>query len=142
MLRNVAAVLLGLFFGSLVNMALIVLNMGVLFPAPPDLDMNDPAQMGAYLSGLPAAAFLVVIAAHLGQAFVGGWVAARFGSSRPMLLALLVGALTMLGGVVNLVSLPAPAWMWVEVPLYLLVAAAAGRLETARRAALPAPLPG
>jgi hypothetical protein len=134
MIRNVGAVLAGLIVGSAVNMAFILLNTMVLFPMPAGTSMNDPAQMQAYIAGLPAAAFLVVIVAHLGQSFVGGWVAARLGGSRPVPLALIIGVLSLVGGVINLLSLHGPLWMWVEVPLYLVVAWLAGGLEQRRRA--------
>ena len=77
MIRNIVAVVVGLFVGSTVNMALIQLNMQVLFPMPPGTDMNDPVQLNAYIETLPTQAFFVVMAAHLGQSFVGGWTAAR-----------------------------------------------------------------
>ena len=86
-LRNIGAVVLGLFAGMAVNMGFIMLNSYMLFPMPEGIDMNDPEQMNAYVATLPTAAFLVVLLAHLGQSFVGGWVAARVGASRPMLLA-------------------------------------------------------
>ncbi len=89
--------------------------------------------MKAFVAGLPVAALLFVIVAHLSQAFVGGWVAARLGRSHPMRLALIVGGLTLLGGVFNAINISAPAWMWIEMPLYLVVAAGAGRAEVRRR---------
>jgi len=133
MLRNIGAVVVGLVVGSTVNMALILLNAKVLFPMPVGMDMYDPVQLNAYVATLPAAAFLVVIAAHQGQAFVGGWIAARLAASKPMRLALIVGALTLLGGLENLRTIDGPWWMAVEIPLYLLVAWAAGKLEQGRR---------
>lgn len=132
MLRNLAAVLAGLVVGSAVNMALITLNMFVLFPAPAGFDMGDPVAMNAYVAGLPASAFLVVMAAHLGQALVGGWVAARLGS-RPVRLAMIVGVATLVGGAVNLMTIRGPDWMFIELPLYPLLALLAGRSVQARR---------
>ena len=73
MLRNIGAVVLGLFAGIAVNMGFIMLNSYMLFPMPEGMDMNDPEQMNAYVATLPTAAFLVVLIAHLGQSFVGGW---------------------------------------------------------------------
>lgn len=133
-LRNVGATLLGLVVGSLLNGALISLNSFVLFPMPPGTSMEDPAAFQAYLDTLPAVAFLVVMVAHLGQASLGGWIAARLGASRPVLLAMIVGSLTLLGSVINMVSIQGPAWFYVELPLELLVAYTAGNLEAKRRA--------
>lgn len=135
MIRNVLAVLAGLATGMVTNMALVMLNAHVLFPMPVGIDMNDPVQMNAYIAPLPATAFILVVAAHLGQSFVGGWTAARLGASKPMLLAMIIGVLSLVGGVMNMMQLDLPNWMYAEIPLYLVVAWLAGRIEVKRRAA-------
>jgi len=137
MVRNILAVIAGLVVGMVVNIAFVMVNLA-LFPMPEGTDMNDPTAFAGYVETLPATAFILVLAAHLGQSFVGGWVAARLGASRPVLLALIVGVFTLLGGIANAMQVPMPAWMYVEFPLYLVVAWAAGVLE-ARRRALSAP---
>ena len=136
MIRNILAVIVGLAVGMAVNMALVILNGYVLFPMSEGMDMYDPEQMNAYVATLPTAAFFVVLAAHLGQSFVGGWVAARLGASRPMLLAMIVGVASLIGGILNMMSIKGPAWMLIELPLYLVVAWMAGRMEVKRRAAM------
>jgi hypothetical protein len=133
MLRNVGAVLAGLVVGMVVNMVVVQVNTAVLFPAPAGTDLNDPAQLSAFLATLPVGAWLVVVLAHLLQAFVGGLVAARLGTA-PIAVALVVGALSALGGLAALVMIAAPAWMWLELPLYFAAAWAAGALEVRRRA--------
>ncbi len=135
MLRNVGAVLAGLVVGMAVNMAFVLLNSMVLFPMPEGMDMNDPVQMNAYVATLPTPAFFVVLVAHLGQSFCGGWLAARLGASRPMLLAMIIGVLSLVGGILNMMQIQGPSWMVIELPLYLVVAWLAGRLETKRREA-------
>lgn len=138
MLKNVILGVLSTIFGFLVgsafNMAVVVLNALVLFPMPPGSDFNNPSQVAEWAKSLPTAAYLVVMVAHLGQAFVGGWVAARFTPVRPLLPALVVGLLSLVGGVLNMLQIPGPAWMWAEVPLYLVLAGLAGRMEERRRA--------
>ena len=132
MLRNIGAVVVGLIAGSIWNTALILLNSQVLFPVPEGTDIQDPEQMKAYVATLPAHAFLVVLAAHVGQAGIGGWIAARLGKSRPMLLAGVIGALTVIGAVYNQITLEGPGWMWVDVPLIVLAAWWAGRCACGR----------
>ena len=132
MVRNVLAVIVGLAVGMVVNMALLMLNGYVLFPMPDGMDMNNAEQMNAYVATLPAVALLVVMAAHLGQSFMGGWVAARLASSRPMLLAMIVGVASLAGGIMSMVSIKGPAWFVIELPLYLVVAWLAGRMEVNR----------
>lgn len=135
MIRNVIAVIVGLAVGMVVNMSLVMLNANVLFPMPEGTDMNDPEQLNAWVATLPTAAFFVVMAAHLGQSFVGGWLAARLGSSRPMLLAMIVGLASLAGGIMSMMSIKGPAWFVIELPLYLVVAWLAGRMEVTRRLA-------
>lgn len=136
MLRNILAVIVGLFVGSAINMGLIMLNTSVLYPMPEGTTMEDTEAFNAYLADLPVTAFLVVMAAHLLQAFVGGYVAARLGASRPMLLAMIIGVLSLVGGVMAMQMMDGPAWMAAELPLYLILAWLAGRLEVGRRAGL------
>jgi hypothetical protein len=133
MLRDIGAVVAGLVVGSIANMALVFANMAV-FPGPPGLDFNDPAAMAAYVGGLPPQAFLGVIAAHRSQAGLGGWTAARL-SSRPASAAYIVGGLTALACLINLIELPGPWWMWAELPLCAVIAWAVGRAEVGRRGA-------
>jgi hypothetical protein len=136
MMRNVIAVVVGLVAGMAVNMAIVMLNTKVLFPMPEGLDWEDKEGFAAYLGTLPWTAFVVVIAAHLGQSFFGGLVAARMSKNKPMLVALIVGALTMIGGLMMLNSTPHPTWMWIEVPLYIVTAWAAGNLVITSRTSL------
>jgi len=132
-LRNVLAVSAGLLAGMGLNMSLITLNTSVLFPAPAGIDMNDGQAFNAYIESLPTEAFLVVLLAHLVQSFVGGWIAARLAASRPMALALTIGIFSLLGGVMAMTMITGPAWLMVELPLHLVVAWLAGRIEVRRR---------
>ncbi len=134
-IRNILAVMGGLAVGMAINMAIIKINSSVLFPAPPGADLSDTTQLKAYVATLPASAFLVVMLAHLGQSFVGGWIAARAGASRPMLLAMIVGAVSLYGGLMMMMEIRGPTWFAVELPLYLVVAWLAGGIERRRRAA-------
>jgi len=134
MIRNICAVLVGLVAGMAVNMLISVLAMQ-LYPMPDGVGFGDAEAMPAYFESLPATAFLIVMLAHLGQAFVGGGIAAIISRNASLLVALIVGSLSLMAGLYNMMSLPHPAWMWVEIPLYLVAAWAAGRLVLARRAA-------
>ncbi len=127
MLRNIGAVILGLIVGMIVNMLILQIN-SLFFPLPENVDPTDYEALKIAMQSQPALAWIGVMAAHLGQAFVGGWVAARMGISRPVLLALIVGGLSLAGGIANAVMLSTPAWTWIEMPLYLVVAWLAGKL--------------
>ena len=126
MVRNVLGVLAGMVVGGIANMAIVVVMM-VIWPLPEGVALDDPEQMAAYTATLPVAAWLMAVLAHLAQCFVGGGVAGRLGT-HAMGAAVAVGALSLIGGVMNLINLGAPGWMWAELPLYLVAAAAAGHL--------------
>ncbi len=51
-----------------------------------------------------------------------------------MVLAMIIGVLSLIGGIMNAMSIPLPAWTYIEMPLYLVVAWFAGSLEVKRRA--------
>ena len=135
MVRNVLAVLAGLAVGMAFNMSLVMLNAYVLYPMPEGTTFEDTEKFQEYVDTLPLPAFLVVLLAHVGQAFFGGWLAARLAGSQPLALAMIVGALSMVGGILNMLSIQGPSWMWIEVPLYLVLAWVAGSMEMRRRAA-------
>ncbi|MEZ6194556.1 MAG: hypothetical protein R3F20_02345 [Planctomycetota bacterium] len=134
MLRNIIAVIVGLVAGMVWNQLFVTLNATVLFPMPEGTTMDDAEKFRAYVETLPATAFLVVLVAHVGQAAVGGWVAARLGASRPAVLAWIVGILTAIGSVAAQLMFGGPVWMWIDPPLCLVAAWFVGRIECARRA--------
>ena len=121
MIRNIIAAFLGILAGMAVNMSLVMVAL-VSYPMPEGVDFTDTEAMPEYFATLPATGFLVVLAAHLGQSFFGGLVAALLSKDRPRTMALIIGVLSLIGGVVNLTELPHPTWMWIEVPGYLLAA--------------------
>ena len=51
----------------------------------------------------------VIVVAHVGQAFIGGLVAAAIGQSASMVVAMIVEVLSMLAGIANLMSMPLPS---------------------------------
>lgn len=134
MLRTVGAIVAGLVVGMVVNLAIIQLNT-LFFPLPDGVDLADTEQMREFVQRQPAAAWILVFVAHIGQAFVGGWVAARLSASRLMRQAMIVGLLSLAAGIANAMMLSAPAWTWVEMPFYPAAAWLAGRIAIAHRRA-------
>ena len=63
--------------------------------------------------------------------------------AHPMLLEMIVGPVSRAAGVMMMTMVKGPAWMAIELPLYLVVAWLAGNIEQKRRAAggTPAPAP-
>ena len=117
--RNGFALLSGLAVGSAANMGLIMLNT-VFFPLPPGVTLEDKEGFAAYIQDLPMTAYVLVFAAHYAQAVVGGYVAARLAccTTAARLVCFGVTALTAIGAVMNLQTLPVPAWAWLELVAY------------------------
>ncbi len=71
--------------------------------------------------------------AHVGQAAIGGGIAARLATSHHAVLAWIIGVLTMAGAAYNQVALQGPAWMWLDVVLIAVATWLVVRHETGRR---------
>ncbi len=97
--------------------------------------MEDKEAFIEWAASLPQSAFILVLVAHLSMAFVGGWVAAFISKRNVLCVAMVVGVISLLGGLMNMMSIPAPAWLWIEMPLYIVVAWLAAKLELKRRGA-------
>lgn len=143
LIRNIAAVVVGLVLGGIINWYIGILNTQI-FPLPEGETflslMEDSEALKAWIESLPQTAFILVLVAHLSQAFFGGYIAALISKRNVMCAALVVGGVSLLAGLMNMASIPAPLWLWVEMPLYLLVAWYASKLELMRRNRKAAPL--
>jgi hypothetical protein len=127
MWRNILALITGIVLSIGFNLLLTSVS-GVLYPPPAMMDLNDPGAFAKHVASLPPLAIILVLIAHIGGAFAGAVVAARMAVSTPMKWALTVGAIALVGGLLNLVMIQHPVWMWAELPFYLLAAWAGGRL--------------
>lgn len=127
MWRNILALITGIVVSIGFNLVLTSVS-GVLYPPPAMMDLTDTEAFSRYVASLPALAIVLVLLAHLGGAFAGGWVAARLSISTPMTWALWVGGVAMVGGILNLFMIQHPVWMWAEVPFYLVAGWLGGRL--------------
>lgn len=107
-LRNILAVVAGWFVGSLVNMGLVQLGHSI-FP----IEGVDPTDMEAFAAVIPTLGpeyFIFPFLAHAVGTFAGAGLAAAIGVNQKMTLALIVGVLFLLGGIVVNYMLPGPIW--------------------------------
>lgn len=105
---------LAVFAGLCASVAVILVVEGVstaLHRPPPGLDFTDPDQMRAFVASLPLSAFLLVLTAWVAGTFVGATVAIRIARERPLTYACVIGCVIGVATVLNLTSLPHPAWM-------------------------------
>ena len=120
-MRDIFAVLVGWIVGMAANMAFVFLSVA-LYPMPEGITFNNKEGFAAYIETLPLTAFLIVLVAHVSQAFFGGLAAAKISKKRRVTVAMIIGVLSLIGGYINMQSIPLPTWMWIEMPLYLVFA--------------------
>jgi hypothetical protein len=125
--KKILAVVLGVIVGCIVIFLVEAIGHRV-HPPPADLDYRNAEQMKAYIDTMPSSAFLFVLGAYALGSCAGGWVAAKIGKA--MALALIVGAILEVFGVMNVVMIPSqPLWfIAASLALYLPCSWLGGRL--------------
>lgn len=109
LLRNIAAVLLGIVVGSVINMSLIMVS-GKVIPPPAGTDVTTMEGLKASMHLFEPQHFLFPFLAHALGTLAGAAVAATIAASRKVACALVVGAFFLVGGIANVFMLPAPLW--------------------------------
>ena len=109
MIRNILAVIVGFVIGSIVNMSLINLGHIVIAP-PPGSDFSTLEGVKAAMPFFGPEQFIFPFLAHGGGTLVGALVAALIAASHKFTIAMVIGVLFMLGGIVAVFMFPAPIW--------------------------------
>lgn len=108
-IRNIAAVVLGLVVGSVVNMAIVTWGPSVV-PPPAGVDVTDPASLAAGIHLFEPRHFAVPFLAHALGTFAGACVAWWLAAGRKATFAWAIGVVFLVGGIAAAVMIPAPAW--------------------------------
>ncbi len=112
LLRNILAAMAGVAAAGLLIAVIQNINLRI-YPPPPGLDHRVPAAMAAYMQSLPLGAFIGVLLSYFIGVAAGAWLAARISVNRHGRQGMMLGVLFFVGSIVNLMSLPHPAWFWV-----------------------------
>ena len=133
-LRNILALIAGVFVGSLVNSAIVALGPKVI-PLPEGVDMSNMDQFAENLKLLTPANFVAPWLAHALGTLVGALVASKLAASHKMKLSLAIGVLFLLGGITMVIMFGGPIWFAVLdlVGAYLPMAYLGGILGGARK---------
>ena len=132
-LFGVLGVVVGIVAGMIVMMALHWATTFV-YPLPEGIDFmsqepENMARLNEWFGTLPAGAFLLATACHGLGCLAGAVVAMLVAGRRSLISALVVGVFFTACGVMNLSSVPHPAWFpYVDLPIYLILALVAGVL--------------
>ena len=109
-LRNILAVICGVFIGGAVNMALIMIS-GKIIPPPNGADVTTMEGLKATIHLFEPKHFIMPFLAHACGTLVGALIIALIATTKKMSFALSVGAWFLLGGIMNIVLLPSsPLW--------------------------------
>jgi len=108
-LRNILAGIAGVIVGSMVNMGLIMMSDSVISP-PAGVDVTDMESLQESMHLFAPRHFVFPFLAHALGTLVGAIVAACFAASHKLRFALGIGAVFLVGGIMNVFMLPAPAW--------------------------------
>jgi hypothetical protein len=131
-LRSILAVIGGLAAAFVVVTLFDVLSI-MMFPLPPGFDTTDPAAMQALAESLPVGAFIILIVGWAVASFAGSWVAGRIGSHAPFIHSVVFTGLFLIVGIVNLLFVPHPAWVWMAgIAAYVVGGFAGARLAMPR----------
>ena len=107
-LRNILAVVLGWFAGSLVNMALVQLGY-YIYPIP-NIDTNNLEALANVMPNLSSKHFIFPFLAHAVGTLVGAFITALIVLKYKVRFALVIGTLFFIGGIIVNMMLPAPTW--------------------------------
>lgn len=108
-IKNILVVIAGLFIGSVVNMS-IILGGTSFIGFPEGINPSDIESIKNGIHLFEPKHFLAPFLAHTIGTLIGAFIAAKYGTSKKMILAMIVGGLFLLGGISNSYSIPAPMW--------------------------------
>lgn len=133
-LRNALAVIVGFVIGSIVNMTLVNIGPHVV-PLPEGADVSTAEGLKASMKLFKPINFLFPWLGHALGTLVGAFCAAKLAKSQSLGMAMVLGAMFMLGGLMMIMMLGGPPW-FVAVDLlvaYLPMAYLGGILATGRQ---------
>jgi hypothetical protein len=108
-MRNILAVMIGIFAGAIVNGAIIKVGSS-LIPLPNGIDPNNFESLKAAIPNFEPNQFLFPFLAHSIGTLVGAFITSLVSSSNKLYLALLIGFVFFVGGIYMISILPSPIW--------------------------------
>ena len=108
-LKNILAVVLGLFIGGTINMSIIMAS-GSIIPPPEGTNLTTMEGLQAAMPLMEPKHFLLPFLAHALGTLVGALIAASIAATYKMRLAMAIGICFLIGGIMNIFMLPSPIW--------------------------------
>jgi hypothetical protein len=107
--KNILAVIAGVFGGGFFNMGIIMIS-GSLIPPPEGAVITTMEGLKASMHLMEPKHFLMPFLAHALGTLVGAAITALISANHKMRLAIAVGVWFMIGGLINIIMLPSPLW--------------------------------
>lgn len=108
-LKNILAVIAGIFVGGLVNMGIISIS-GSVIPPPDGADVTTTEGLKAAMHLFEPKHFIMPLLAHALGTLAGAFVAALIAVNHKMKFALAIGVIFLAGGIASVFMLPSPLW--------------------------------
>lgn len=108
-LRNIAAVIVGIIAGGAVNMAIVTFGPSVI-PPPPGVDVTNTESIAATMHLFQPKHFAVPFLAHALGTLAGTLIVCLAAAGNQTRLPYVVGAVFLAGGIAASIMIPAPLW--------------------------------
>lgn len=119
-LRAMLAIGAGIVAGAIV---IGLVEMLSAHTPPPEIDLNNPTQVGEWMKTLPTSAFAIILLAYFLGSAVGGWVTNRICAPTKYRPAIVVGFGLFVAGLMNLLAVPHPLWFSIASSLTYFIGA-------------------
>lgn len=108
-MKNILSTFLGVLGGIFIIFTLEIVSH-LIYPMPPEMDINDMEAIKAFTSSAPTTIFVLLVVSYALGSIVGGLVAAAIAATNKMTKAITVGGILMGLGAYNLFMIPHPVW--------------------------------
>ncbi len=104
-LRSVLGVIAGVIVAMLI-ISLVEFGGSLLYIVDPDVVLSGDTDQ------VPFIAYITILVAWALGSFVGAWLAGRIAGRGPLLHGMIVTVLLLIAGVINMLLIPHPVWVW------------------------------
>ena len=119
-------VTIGVITGMVANIIIVQVGM-MVYPSPTELDPNDIEAMTEMIAVMPLGQLMFTYVGHLAQAGVGSIAGSLSNRQTATRTGTLVGGVTAMFCMLNLLMVPHPGWFWTELPLTIGLGVGIGR---------------